>query len=691
MDKHDELCEKADVGSICDCSCAGAKHAVRNTKGGVPGAGAVSKKAQKAASSAGKAAVINNRAEPADGKRVAPAAPKTFKDAAAARAKTDADDQRKVGQTLDAIGRGRKAHEDRLAKLTADNDTWARARLAEIQKANPGMSVADAVKKGRQDPEFRRRLAAQQEAVAEAKRRGIDTDRIVAAALKSAAAPKGGRVVQDAATGKPVSREQAARIMHGSKGKDLRGFTASPTGQQWEHPSGVQVRKDPLGGYRVMSPHDKPGTGPSHEQIRHRKSLDDALADAGTEAARLEAGGDKIGHLPPAKKLDFSDVNPDGSPKTGVTVASRRRGGDAVTETRGKPGDKPPAAGSGPWHPPQVDQAKVSTSGDPGGQTTLSYDGKPLGSYKKLPNGNFQVIMPDGKPLTGGGSQPSQFRSGGAASEALLRATAAYRPGTVVAFNEDFGPDAYATFVGHDRDKHLVTLKGADGATFTVSADRVTGTADGKQPDALAGGGKVEPGGQRDATERVQTRRGDGSVADTGKPGLTPRQLEQRDQARDARLNHSQGRRARVDELRDLTREQFDKLPAAEQQRAVTDLKRIIAAQDVRNAGRDRFGISAKTAQAHHGRAVDLLHRFTAEVKAPAPAPAPVADRFDAHVTDAGKIDAFLKPLGRAELVALAEAKGWESAKAAGTWKLAYLRKAMFHDAFAELRRKGQR
>lgn len=80
-DAHDKLCEEADVGSLCDCSCAGSKHAIRHTKGGVPGAGAVSKAAQAAAHKDGRAAVINNRAVPKEGSKVSSSAPKSFRDA----------------------------------------------------------------------------------------------------------------------------------------------------------------------------------------------------------------------------------------------------------------------------------------------------------------------------------------------------------------------------------------------------------------------------------------------------------------------------------------------------------------------------------------------------------------------------------------------------------------------------------
>lgn len=74
---HSSECEEADVGSLCDCDCAGAKHAVRRTKGGVPGAGQVSQRAQKAAHAAGRAPVVNNRAEPSGRGRRSPTKPDT--------------------------------------------------------------------------------------------------------------------------------------------------------------------------------------------------------------------------------------------------------------------------------------------------------------------------------------------------------------------------------------------------------------------------------------------------------------------------------------------------------------------------------------------------------------------------------------------------------------------------------------
>lgn len=66
MSVHAEDCEKAEPGSLCDCDCAGAKHAIGRTKGGVSAAGSVSRRAQKIAAKDGRAAVVNRLAEPAD-------------------------------------------------------------------------------------------------------------------------------------------------------------------------------------------------------------------------------------------------------------------------------------------------------------------------------------------------------------------------------------------------------------------------------------------------------------------------------------------------------------------------------------------------------------------------------------------------------------------------------------------------
>jgi hypothetical protein len=64
MSAHSGECEHADVGSLCDCDCAGARHAVARTKGAVSGAGAVSKRAQRIAHRDGRAPVVNNQAVP---------------------------------------------------------------------------------------------------------------------------------------------------------------------------------------------------------------------------------------------------------------------------------------------------------------------------------------------------------------------------------------------------------------------------------------------------------------------------------------------------------------------------------------------------------------------------------------------------------------------------------------------------
>lgn len=66
MAAHSPECEHADPGSLCDCDCAGAHHATARTKGGVPAAGAVSRRAQKVAARDGRPAVVNRLAEPND-------------------------------------------------------------------------------------------------------------------------------------------------------------------------------------------------------------------------------------------------------------------------------------------------------------------------------------------------------------------------------------------------------------------------------------------------------------------------------------------------------------------------------------------------------------------------------------------------------------------------------------------------
>lgn len=428
MAKHDEQCEKADVGSLCDCPCAGAKHAVLNTRGGVPGAGAVGKRAQAAASGSGRAAVVNNRAQPKDGARVAAGAPKAFKEAHAAEKAKTADDERKVNETLSGIGKLRADAAAKLREVAAANAAWSAKTMDTIRAKNPGMLPADVIKAGRRDPEFRQRLDAQQRAVKEAKRHLMDheVDKIVAEA------------------GAPVKLNDT--------------ITESTTHGHW------------------------PGTG----YVTHH-TYGEQVHRTREEAERWNAK--QAGLRPdPAK----------------ATVTSRRRNGEAAT------------------------------------------------------------------------------------------------------------------------------------------------------------------------------------AATTPAPGLTEHQRLQRDQGREMRLGHSQGRRARVDELAPLSREQFDALDPGEQQRAVADLRRIADSGDVRTA-RDRYGINYKADQAHVGRAREVLRRFTTAPRAAEPAKAPVAARFDAHT---GSVDDFLKGLDRGELVALADAKGWQSAKDAATYKLAYLRKVMAGEAHDDKRRR---
>lgn len=66
---HPSECAHADPGSLCDCDCAGAQHAIARTKGGVSAAGAVSRRAQRVAAREGRPAVVNRLAEPNDADR----------------------------------------------------------------------------------------------------------------------------------------------------------------------------------------------------------------------------------------------------------------------------------------------------------------------------------------------------------------------------------------------------------------------------------------------------------------------------------------------------------------------------------------------------------------------------------------------------------------------------------------------
>lgn len=294
---HSDDCEKADVGSECDCDCAGAKHAVRNTRGGQPGAGRVSKRARKAADAAGKAPVVNNRAQPKTGAKTAKDAPVT----------------------------------------------------------------------------------------------NIDT-------------------------GKPISREEAAERMFG------------------------------------------------------------------TTAGRAK-----------------------------VAAAARK----GLRNDKGEPAtyDRLPSGlvmGRNPWHPPDIDESKLSTSRD-GNTIHVTYDGKPLGSYWPAATGNYQVKTANGVPV-GSGPFGAQYASADQAMEALKRATAEYQPGTVVAFNQGFGPSSYATFVRHQRDSNSVILKGADGREFRLPADDVIGRDNRKKPDALGAGGKTDAG---DAAQVTSRRRNGDAVTET--------------------------------------------------------------------------------------------------------------------------------------------------------------------------------
>lgn len=63
---HSATCANASPGSICDCDCGGAYHAVAVT-GGRPAAGGVTERARRAAAAAGRAVVVTDR----DGGRVA--------------------------------------------------------------------------------------------------------------------------------------------------------------------------------------------------------------------------------------------------------------------------------------------------------------------------------------------------------------------------------------------------------------------------------------------------------------------------------------------------------------------------------------------------------------------------------------------------------------------------------------------
>lgn len=176
---HPADCEKAEVGSICDCFCAGKRHAVRGTRGGVPGAGAVTRRAQKIAAADGRAAVVNNNAVKATAAGKAPDVPKT-----PAKPKTplpgdSARDRKAVADQMDAYGAKRQAAADEFRRIDADNDAWQRRRIAELKAQHPGKTLAEIVQIGRKDPETKQRLAAQQAAAREAREWGVDLDAIM--------------------------------------------------------------------------------------------------------------------------------------------------------------------------------------------------------------------------------------------------------------------------------------------------------------------------------------------------------------------------------------------------------------------------------------------------------------------------------------------------------------------------------
>lgn len=355
---HSDDCEKADVGSECDCDCAGAKHAVRNTRGGQPGAGRVTKRAQKAATAAGKAPVVNNRAQPKTGAKTAKDAP-----------------------------------------------------------------------------------------------------------------------VQNIDTGKPISREEAAERMFGTKAAKEK-IAAARKAEPITLMSNLAKYTDAQLQARIdeIEAKIRPQGGISGPQADIQQRLQRELARRKQD--RATGGPIRNDKGEPAKTYD------------------RLPGGQVM--------------GRNPWHPPDIDESKLSTSRD-GNTINVTYDGKPLGSYWPAATGNYQAKTANGVPI-GSGPFGAQYASADQAMEALKRATAEYQPGTVVAFNQGFGPSSYATFVRHQRDSNSVILKGADGREFRLPADDVIGRDNRKKPDALGAGGKTDAG---DAARVTSRRRNGDAVTET--------------------------------------------------------------------------------------------------------------------------------------------------------------------------------
>lgn len=614
MAGHDELCAKADVGSLCNCECAGRQHAIANTKGGVPGAGSIGKKARAAAARDGKAAVVNNRAVPKDGAKVAKDAPAAVKTAAK---KADADDNGPGAQYGRYIGEKRKAAEQQLSQVVADNEKWQRDTIADLKAKNPGKTDAQIIAMGRRDPQMKTRLARQQEAVKAAKEVFLDEDvnKIITKAQgrgKPAAAGKAGRADT---LNEAIGKRQAAKADAAFGDRPRLDKSSATLGLRVEHADGKKGTIDDLSQRHTGRAKVKWDDGSTSAPM-----LDDLAADPKGGRMRVQAG----------------------QVRDGMRVEHPQWGAGTVKGDQGRNGG-----------PLSVEFDKAPMGGSNRRIVNHATDLYPAGPKEPGRNASIGGSAAEGRANAAFGTQPRMTKADAAEGTRVMHL--------------DNGTGEIVDNKG--RHSGTVKVKFDNGGTDTVTLDDMVKAKPGQR--AMSGPGGRAPdssaSGMRDAVQVTSRKRNGDAVSES---------VAMRDRMRQAALGSSQGRRARVEELK-MTREQFDKLPADEQARALADLRRIKDSGDWRNAGRDSYGIAAKAPQRHVGEAGDLLRAFTAERRAAEPPKAGVVKRFD----DAGERGAedALRQMNRSELIELGEAKKWVTAEQAAKMKIGYLRKVLLN------------
>lgn len=134
--------------------------------------------------------------------------------------------------------------------------------------------------------------------------------------------------------------------------------------------------------------------------------------------------------------------------------------------------------GRNPWHPPDLDETLIDYRRQDDGSVQLTYGDELLGTLREEPNGWVAEVAGRGPLRAHPGHErltmPQYFGSNQQADQALRRATATYRTGDLVAFEQQMGRPSYGQVVRHERERGTIVLTHSR-LQFEVPAHSVIG------------------------------------------------------------------------------------------------------------------------------------------------------------------------------------------------------------------------